>query len=183
MSFEDLTHWLERYPLWLAGFLLIPLAACGLLRVLHKSGGGDQSPWKYAYSVLVYWVCVPGLFAAMLTAYLLFFRNENLLKVNMLVYFLPVISMAAALLLIRSNVSSFAAIPGFGRLSGLMVMLGISFAIAFILHRLHFGILFFGDLGSLLVMAAVAFGLLKWGLTRLSGKDEERPPKPTTQSK
>lgn len=179
MTFEDLGRWLDRYPLWLAGFLLLPPAVCGLLRPIHKPGGGNKAPWKYAYSVVAYWVCVPGLFAAMLTAYLLFFQNANLLKVNVLVFFLPVISMAGTLLLIKTNVGSFAAIPGFGRLTGLMVMMGISFAIAFVLHRLNFGIFFFGDLGSLLIIAMVAFGLLKWSLARLSGKDETLPSKST----
>jgi len=175
MSFEDLFQWLNRYPLWVSGFLLLPPAISGLLRFMHKPGGGEKSPWKYAYSVMVYWVCVPGLFAAMLTAYLLFFQNANLLKVNVLVFFLPVLSMVGTLLLVKSNVGSFAAVPGFGRLSGLMVMLGVSFAIAFALHRLHFGILFFGDLGSLLIIALAAFGLLKWGLARFSGKDAPFP--------
>jgi hypothetical protein len=181
MSFDDLVQWLDRYPLWVAGFMLIPPASCGLLRLIHKADCGGKTPWKFAYSVVIYWVCVPGLFAAMLTAYLLLFQNANLLKVNVLVFFLPVISMVATLLLVKSNVGNFDAIPGFGRLSGLMVMMGISFAIAFALHRLHFGILFFGDLGSLLVIATVAFGLLKWGLARLSGKGETTPGKMTSR--
>jgi hypothetical protein len=174
MTFEDLVRWLDQYPLWLAGFLLIPPAFCGVLRALHGAKGGGVSPWKYIYSVVVYWVCVPGLFAAMLLAYLLFFQNANLMKLNLLIFFLPVISMAVTLLLIKANIVSFDEIPGFERLSGLMVMLGVSFAIAFALHRMHFGIFFFGDLGSLVVIALVAFGLLKWGLARFSG-DKDRP--------
>jgi hypothetical protein len=174
MTFDDLVQWFDQYPFWMTGFLIIPLVLCALLRALHGAKGGGRSPWKYAYSVAVYWVCVPGLFAVMFVAYLLFFQNANLMKVNIVVFFLPILSMAVTLLMIKANIVSFDEIPGFGRLSGLMVMLGISFAIAFALHRMHFGILFFGDLGSLVAIALVAFGLLKWGLARLSGDAGKR---------
>jgi len=56
---------------------------------LHRPGEGAGAPYKYAYSVLVYLSCLPGVFAGVLTAYALFFTKENLLDVSLLVNILP----------------------------------------------------------------------------------------------
>ena len=55
-----------------------PLAAL-LLGRLHGRGGGAASPWRYAYALLVYVICIPGVGAAVVTGYTLFFTHENLL--------------------------------------------------------------------------------------------------------
>ena len=83
-------HWMVL----LAMFLVPPVAAwlCG---VAHGKGSGGNAPWNYLYSVLVYLTCVPGTFAAVITAYTLFFTGQNLLDVNPMVYFLPIASMVA----------------------------------------------------------------------------------------
>lgn len=172
MTLEDLVRILGEYPLALAGVLGIPPLVSFLLIPLHGLGNGGRAPWKYVYALLVYAVCIPGMFAGVLTGYLLLFRNENILKLDLLVYLLPIVSMVVSLLLIRRNVGSFDGVPGFGRLSGLMAILGLSFAIAFVLHRLHFGIFFFAPLAKLGAIALVAFALLHWGANKFSGKKE-----------
>jgi len=119
--------------LLLAMFLVPPVVAwlCG---VAHGKGGGGNAPWKYFYSVLVYLTCVPGTFAAVITAYTLFFTRENLMDVNPLVYFLPLASMVATLVLIHKNVT-FDLVPGFDRLEGLMVMIACSFVLALAIQK------------------------------------------------
>lgn len=169
MTFAELAGCLERYPWHLLAVFLIPPLLCLLLMLAHRKGAGCAFPWKYVYAVLIYWVCVPGMFCAVFTAYLLLFQNADMMKLNVLVFFLPVVSMAVTLAMIWRNAGSFDPIPGFNHLSGLMAILVVSFAIAFALHRLHLGIVFFGDLGSLLAIALVAFGLLKWGARRMAG--------------
>src|ERR1041384_8262037 len=134
MTTRELIQLTERHPVVLASvFVAAPLAAwlCG---VLHGREKGAQSPWKYFYSALVYLACVPGMFAGVLTGYALFFTGENLLDASVLVYLLPIVSMVLTLALIRKNVS-FDDIPGFERLSGLMIMLGCSFAIALAIQK------------------------------------------------
>jgi hypothetical protein len=71
-------------------------------------------------------------------------------------------------------VNSFEEIPGFGRLSGLMLLLGLSFAAAFVLHRLTVGIFFVAPLAQLGVIAVAVFALLHWGMNKLGGKEEKR---------
>src|SRR5512141_563749 len=95
-------------------FVLLPLTAW-VLGFLHGKGNGGKSPWKYLYSLLVYGVTVPGIFAIMFCAYTLFFTDDNLLDVSLTCYVLPMVSMIATLVLIRRNVS-LELVPGFERL-------------------------------------------------------------------
>src|SRR4029077_19160988 len=134
---------------WLAGWL-------------HGKDQGRLSPWKYLYAVLVYLVCVPGMFAAVITAYTLFVSGENLLDANLLVYFLPIASMITTLVLIRKNVS-FDDVPGFDRLSGLMVMVGCSFVIALVIQKTRIFVFCGGSIERLFLLAAGVFALLRWG--------------------
>jgi hypothetical protein len=119
----------------LAFFIGIPLTA--LLAGILGKGEGQLSPWKYLYSVLIYLVCVPGIFAAALAVYLfLFQRGGDIFNVNLLTQVLPVASMILTLGIIRRN-TSFDAIPGFGRLSSLMVMIAAVFMLMFLLNRFY----------------------------------------------
>ena len=166
----------QHWGVLLAMFLAPPLAAwwCG---VAHGHGGGGNAPWKYFYSVLVYLTCVPGTFAAVITAYTLFFTRENLLDVNPLVYFLPMVSMVATLVLIRKNVT-FDLVPGFDRLEGLMVMIACSFALALAIQKTNIWIFFGGSIERLFLLAAAIFALLKWGVYMLFRHREEPKQEP-----
>ena len=166
-------HWLV-----LVGLLAIaPVAAC-LCSLGHERGNGGTAPWKYFYSVLVYLACVPGTFAAVLTCYTLFFTHENLLDANPLVYFLPIASMVVTLVYIR-KVVAFDLIPGFDRLSGLMVMIACSFAIALAIQKTRIWIFFGGSIELLFILAAAVFALLKWGTYMLfRSRDEPKQERP-----
>jgi hypothetical protein len=165
-------HWM----LLLAMFLVPPMAAwlCG---VAHGKGCGGNAPWKYCYSALVYLTCVPGTFAAVITAYTLFFTRENLMDVNPLVYFLPIASMVATLVLIHKNVT-FDQVPGFDRLEGLMVMIACSFALALAIQKTNIWIVFGGSIGRLFLLAAAIFALLKWGVYMLFRRRDEPKQEP-----
>jgi hypothetical protein len=177
MTTRELIQQVDRQP-WipLAVLLATPVAA-GLLGRLKGQDGGGQAPWKYFYAVLVYLACVPGIFAAVVTAYLLFFSRENLLDLSLLVSGLPIASMIVTLVLIRNSVS-FDLVPGFDRLSGLMVMLGCSFALALALHKMNIWIIFGGPIAALFVLAAGTFVLLKGGMYMLFRRRDEPKPEP-----
>src|SRR5262245_29948322 len=148
MTIRDLIHWAGDYPwLLLIAFAALPVLAW-LLRLGHGPGNGARAPWKYASAVLVYLVCVPGMCSAVLTAYALFFRNENLLDANLLVYVLPIVSMTVTLVFVHKNVG-FEAVPGFDRLWGLMVMMACSFALALAIHKTRIFVGFFGSIERL----------------------------------
>jgi hypothetical protein len=155
----------------LAAFIVPPVAAwiCGRL---HGSNNGGNAPWKYFYSVLVYLACIPGLFSSVLTGYTLFFSKENLLDTSLTVYVLPIISMVVTLILIHKNVK-FDLIPGFERLSGLMVMIGCSFVLALAIEKTRIWLFFGGSIEWLLLLAAGIFALLKWGTYTLFRRRDE----------
>jgi hypothetical protein len=178
MTTRELVQFADHQPVVLAGaFVVVPVLAwlCGRL---HQPGQGGQSPYKYVYAVLVYLTCLPGMFAGVLTAYALFFTKENLMDVSLLVYILPMVSMVVTLVLIHKQVD-FEAVPGFDRLSGLMAMLGCSFAIALAVAKTRIFLFFGGSIEWLLALALGVFALLKWGTyTLFRNRDEPKKDAP-----
>ncbi len=179
MTTRELIQWAGQHSVALLLAFIAPPVLAWLAGQTHGKEQGKLAPWKYLYSVLVYLVCVPGMFAGVITAYTLFFSGENLLDANLLVYFLPIVSMVATLVLIRKNVS-FDDVPGFDRLSGLMVMVGCSFGIALAIQKTRIFVFFGGSIEKLFLLAAGVFALLKWGsymLFRRRDEPKEEPPK------
>lgn len=166
----------QHQQVLLVAFCVPPLGAL-LLRLVHGRGTGGRSPWKYVYGVLVYLVCVPGIAAAVLTAYALFFSRQNLLDVDLAVYGLPLLAMGLTLLII-SRAVSFAEVPGFGRLTGLMLMIAVSFALTLALARTRIWLFFGGSIAKLVLLVGGLFAVLKWGayMAFRRRSDPERPP-------
>jgi hypothetical protein len=169
MTGREIIHGLAAHPiLLLALFAALPVGAW-LVGWIRGPGQGGVSPWRFAYSALVYLACIPGMGAAVLTGYARLFTGENLLDVNLLVYLLPVVSMGATLGVMSRSVR-FADVPGFDRLSGLMLLLGLTFVVLLVLRRTFFGVFFIGSLPALLLIGVGTFALLKWSGRRLLGR-------------
>lgn len=169
MTLNQLFAAAGQHPLVMLGvFLALPLG-CWVLGMLHGPRSAKRSPWRYLYAVMVYAACIPGMLAAVVLLYSLFFVSQSLLDLDLLVHVLPIASMVATLLVIRSRLS-FAEIPGFDRLSALMVILGVSFAVALAVQRTRIWVLFGASFLTLLVIALLTFVLLMWAWRRLVGK-------------
>ena len=152
---------IEQHGTVLLAVLLFPPLAALLTRALHAPQVGKERPWRNIYSTLVYLTCIPGVFSATLAAYSFFFRNENLLDVNVLAYVAPVVSMVLTLSIIHRTVA-FDDLPGFQRLEGLVCLMALSFITAFFLQRVQFIVLFHGGgLAGMIVIAALIFMGLK----------------------
>lgn len=135
MTLREFFDYLGSNPsVVLAFFIGIPFTAL-VAGVLGK-GEGNQSPWKYLYAVLIYLVCVPGIFAVALSVYLFLFERGSIMNANVFIQILPILSMVITLAVIRRN-ASFVQIPGFGKLSSLMTMIGSVFILMYLLDRLH----------------------------------------------
>ena len=136
MTLRELFDYLSANPaVMMLYFLMVPFTAF-LAGILGK-GEGHLSPWKYLYSALIYLVCVPGIFAAALAVYLfLFEKGGSIFNVNLLTQVLPIVSMVLTLGIIRSN-APFESIPGFSKLSSLMLMIASIFILMYFLDRLH----------------------------------------------
>lgn len=135
MTLQDFFELLAENPIWiLSYFLLIPFTAL-LAGVLGK-GEGELSPWKYLYSALIYLVCVPGIFAVTLSIYVFVFERRSIFQTDIYTQILPVVSMVATLLLIRKN-ADLNLIPGFDKISGLIMMIAAALAIMWFVDRTH----------------------------------------------
>ena len=84
----------------------------------------------------------------------------------------PILSMVATLMLAARAVN-LDEVPGFDRLWGLMVLLGVSFGIALAITKTRLWILFGGSILTLFLIAAFAFALLKWGAHLLFRRGDE----------
>ncbi len=166
MSVNDMIQLVGQYPTALVSvFVAIPLFSF-LYGQLHVRSKGNTSPHKYVYSVLVYMSCVPGALSLALTAYALFFLRANLLTVNLLVFFLPIVSMAVTVAIIgrKANVDD---LPGFDRIAGLFVLLMVTFLLALLIQRTRIWVLFHGSVVTFILVVVVLFLLLKWAAGRL----------------
>ncbi|MEZ4920534.1 MAG: hypothetical protein R2792_15640 [Saprospiraceae bacterium] len=135
MTLSEFFTYVSENPMPIvAFFIFIPLVA--LMVGFFGKNKGHESPWKYVYSALIYGVCIPGIFAVALSVYLFLFERGSIMNTNLVTQVAPIASMFVTLGLIRRN-TRFEYIPGFDRISGLMLMIGSIFFIMYLLDRTH----------------------------------------------
>lgn len=133
MTLSDFFTLISQNPVVLTGFyMIVPLIAL-LVGILGRDEG-HLSPWKYIYSILVYVAAVPGMFAFMLTLYFWLFERRSILETDMFVQVLPIFSMAITFWLIRWN-TPLDHIPGFGKITGLLLMVFVVLILMWIIDR------------------------------------------------
>ena len=153
-------------------FGLIPLTA--LLASIIGAGEGHISPWKYLYSLLIFAVCIPGIFALTLNVYLFLFERRSVLESDVFTQILPVASMVATLLIISRNVA-FSAIPGFDKLSGLVTMITATFAFMWILDRTHIYVMSYLPFWQVIAMFFGLFLVIRFGWSRFMSSSATPP--------
>ena len=136
MTLQELFDQLAAHPQYIIFyFTLLPLTAA--LAGFMGKGEGHLTPWKYLYSALVYLVCVPGIFSVTLDVYMFLFEKRSILQTDIYTQILPILTMVITLFIIKRNVN-LDAIPGFGKLSGLIMMITATLLIMWGLDRTHF---------------------------------------------
>lgn len=148
-------------------FIACPLTA--LLSSWLGKGEGHLSPWKYMYSVLVYLICIPGIFSVTLNIYLFLFERQSVFDMDIWTQILPIISMILTLLLIRKNVS-FDQIPGFGKIHGLMLMIGAILVLMWLIDRTHIIAISFIPFYQVIIAFLVLLGVAMIGWRKFSGR-------------
>ncbi len=118
----------------LAYFILIPFTA--LLAGWLGKDEGQEKPWQYLYSALIYLAAIPGVFAVALTIYTLIIEKRPILNTDVYSQILPVISMIATLLIISRN-ADIKDIPGFDKISGLVISLSATMGILWFMDKVH----------------------------------------------
>jgi hypothetical protein len=172
MTLIELLELVAPYSIQLTVFFCaLPLVSF-IYGILIGKRRGQLSPYKFGYTALIYLSAIPGVFAAVITGYTLFFIQSNLLMVNFVIYLLPIISTFVTLVIISKSVD-LEYIPGFDRILGLLTLLGITFILALMIVKTRIWFLFGGSLSSLVVIVVFLFLLLKWATYMLfRGKKE-----------
>jgi hypothetical protein len=145
-------------------FAILPVAA--LLANLLGKGEGNLSPWRYLYSILIYAVCVPGIFAVTLSIYFFLFEKRSILDTDIYIQILPIVSMVFTLLIIRQN-ADFDAIPGFDKISGLMMMIAATLGIMWFLDKTRIIAVTYLRFEMVLLIFAVLLLVIRFGWAKI----------------
>ncbi len=164
MTVEQFFSFISQKPALLITYF-IALPAIALLLWLWGEGKGHKPPLNYVYSVLVYLVCVPGILAFTFNIYLFLFERASIYQMNIYTQIFPILSMILTLVFIRKNVE-YQYIPGFSRLSTLLLVIGAIMMILWFLHKTHiFAVTTFPIMALVLVffaaLAVIMFGTKK----------------------
>lgn len=115
-------------------FLILPFTAWVVGMAAH--GSRDVKFWTFIYAILVYAVCIPGIFAVTVNIYLFLFERQSIWQANIVLQFLPIVSMAITLMLIKSKIP-FSLIPGFGKISGFLTLIAALIGLMWFFDRIH----------------------------------------------
>lgn len=166
-SLVGMVQRLGPYRVW------VGVALVGLPAATYAVGWGLRRLSRRAcarfLAVPVHVAVPPGVAMAMAVAYLLLFARENLLiRYDFVLFFGPIACMGLTLLAVAKLVS-FEEVPGFERLSGLMLLSAVSFAVAYAVYQLALRVWFVASFESLVALFALAFASLKLAARRLAG--------------
>jgi len=165
MTLNQLFDVLAANPIYIILYcVFIPLIA--VLAGFMGKNEGHLSPWKYLYSVLIYLACIPGIFAVTLSIYIFLFERRSILDTDVYTQILPLLSMILTLIVIRRNVD-LDEIPGFEKISGLVMVILAALAIMWIVDRTRLIVFSFLPFSYALGIFAVLLLLLRIGWKRM----------------
>jgi hypothetical protein len=122
----------EQPSIVLFYFFALPFTA--FLATIFGKDEGHMTPWRYLYSGLIYFACIPGIFAITLSAYLFLFERTSIMDTNVYTQILPILCMMITLWLIRKNVN-LKDVPGFDKISSLVFVITILISLMWILEK------------------------------------------------
>lgn len=165
MSIDNLLKLAEDNNWLILAFLLGLPVFTFLLAKIYKDRP-ERHPLDYVFTLIIYLIVIPGMFSFCLVGYSFMFIRQNMLQVNMVIYFLPLISMGLVFYII-SRVTDFDLLPGFKKLSALMLLIFLVMCILFFLYRLRIHMVFFGSISNLFWLGVGVFVIMKLTMNRL----------------
>lgn len=169
MTLGELFELLSNNPMIiLFYFIALPLTAW--LAGIFGEKEGHLSPWKYLYCGLIYLACVPGIFAVTLDVYQFLFERRSIYDTDIYTQILPIVSMIATLLLIRTNVD-LNDIPGFDRIGGLIMIIFGILVMMWILDRTRILAITFLPFYYVIIILVVLLVAIRLGWSRMFPKE------------
>jgi len=112
--------------------------------------------------------CIPGILAVALNVYLFLFEKQSIFDADIFTQILPILFMMLTIIIIRRNVN-LDEVPGFGKLSGLIMMISAVLIIMFFLDRTRIYIFSYLPLSNAIIAFIVLLLVIRFGWRRLSG--------------
>jgi hypothetical protein len=112
---------------------------------------------------------VPGIFAVTLSVYVFVFERRSIFQTDIYTQILPVLSMIGTLLLIRRNVD-LDLIPGFDKITGLIMMITATFALMWVLDKTHIWVVSFLPFWQGILIFIGLLLVIRWGWSRMAKK-------------
>jgi len=166
MTINDLFQYALDNPLNVVFyFLLIPFAA--LLAGWMERGEGHLPPWNYLYSTLVYLVAVPAILAVAYTIYKWLFERGSIMDANIMLQLLPIASMLITFFIVKKQVR-IESLPGFSRLSGLVIMISAALIFMWFIDRVHIVAFTRMPIQYLLITFLVLLVVIRFGWSRVA---------------
>lgn len=165
MTVQDLINQLSNNSSTILNYYiaLLVLALVGMLIVTPKN---FKAPINYFYTALVYAVAIPGILAIILLVYNFFYLRANLMQLEVLTYYLPIIAMLVLFVIINKTIP-LKRIPGFDKISGLFAIIVVTFLITYLIQKIFIGIFFIGSITQLLVIFIVLLVIVKIGWNKV----------------
>jgi hypothetical protein len=133
MTLRQFFEWVQEQPSVIIYYFAIILAIT-IIASLFAKEEGQLPPWNWLYAVIIYLVCIPGIFAVTLSVYFFLFEKRSIMDTELLLQVLPIAMMFIIVYIIRKNVD-LKFIPGFEKLSSLMIIIGVILSLMWILDR------------------------------------------------
>jgi hypothetical protein len=166
MTLQELFQNISESPkILLSFFVSIPVLT--IIIGFLSSGKGHLSPWKYFYSVIIYLVSIPGIFAVALNVYFFLFQRGDIMQTDIYLQIFPVLVMFATIYLVRKNVP-LDYIPGFDRISGLWFILFATMLLMWFLEKIRIFIFSFLPFQYLIGVFGLLFFVIYLGWRRFS---------------
>ena len=173
MTLGDFFKLLGENPFYILTFFTsIPLIA--LLTNLMGSGEGNISPWRYLYSTLLYLVCIPGIFSVTLSIYFFLFEKRPILETDIYIQIVPILSMIATIVITKRN-ADLNNIPGFDKLSGLIMMISATLIFMWFIDRTHIMVFSYMPFQTVLIIFAILLIVIRVGWSRFVAPSQPSP--------
>lgn len=140
----------------------IALLLLSLIGMLFVNSSNFKSPINYLYTTLIYLIAIPGILAIILLVYNFFYLKSNLMQLEVLTYYLPILAMLILFIIINKTIP-LKYIPGFNKISGLFAVIFISFLFTYLIQKVFIGIFFIGSITQLFGIFIVMLIVLKIG--------------------
>ncbi len=165
MTLQQLFDLLSADPSFvLFYFIALPLTA--FLAGVFGKGEGHLTPWKQLYCFLIFAAAIPGIFAVILNVYMFLFERQPIMQTNIYTQVLPVLIMIITFWLVRRNVP-FELVPGFDKISGLLMIVLAVLVVMWFLDRLHIIAFTYMPFHYVILLLVGAFVLVRFGVKKV----------------